>query len=110
MIIVITTMPREFLNPKIKRLDKYFKHTFSAISDFKQLKNAELYIKISQILECNPEEMLHIGDSWNSDYLASQKAGMKAIYIDRSNMKKGKNIIDNLEKANDLIKKIENNI
>jgi len=96
VIIAITAMPREFLTPKIKKLDKYFKYTFSAISDFKQLKNSDLYLKISQILKENPKEIVHIGDSWNSDYLAARKAGLNALYLDRSNTKKGKFIIHNL--------------
>lgn len=104
VIIAITAMPREFLTPKIKKLGKYFKYTFSAISDFKQLKNADLYLKISQILKANPIEIVHIGDSWNSDYLAARKAGLNALYLDRNNIKKEKYIINNLREVNKIIR------
>jgi len=105
MLIVITAMPREFLIPKMKKLEKYFKFSFSALSDFKELKNSKIYSEISSTLNVRPEQILHIGDHWEFDYLAAQKAGMNAIYLDRSNTKKGKHIINSLE---EIKKKIEN--
>jgi len=106
ILIVITAMPREFLIPKMKKLEKYFKFSFSALSDFKELKNSEIYSKISQALNIHPEQILHIGDHWEFDYLAAQKAGMNAIYLDRSNTKKGKYIINSLGEVKKIIKDI----
>jgi len=103
ILIVITAMPREFLIPKMKKLEKYFKFSFSALSDFKELKNSEIYSKISKALKVRPEQILHIGDHWEFDYLAAQKAGMNAIYLDRSNTKKGKFIISSLKEAKKII-------
>ena len=106
ILIVITAMPREFLTPKMKKLEKYFKFSFSALSDFKELKNSEIYSKISKTLNVCPEQILHIGDHWEFDYLAAQKAGMNAIYLDRSNTKKEKFIIHNLGEVNKIIENI----
>jgi HAD superfamily hydrolase (TIGR01549 family) len=106
ILIIITAMPREFLTPKMKKLEKYFKFNFSALSDFKELKSSEIYSKISKTLNVCPEQILHIGDHWEFDYLAAQKAGMKAIYLDRSNTKKGKLIIHNLGEAKQIIDEI----
>ena len=103
ILIVITAMPREFLIPKMKNLEKYFKFSFSALSDFKELKNSEIYSKISKALKVPPEQILHIGDHWEFDYLAARKAGMNAIYLDRSNIKKGKFIIHNLGEVKKII-------
>ena len=103
ILIVITAMPREFLVPKMKKLEKYFKFSFSALSDFKELKNSEIYSKISKAIKVHPEQILHVGDHWEFDYLAAQKAGMNAIYLDRSNTKKGKFIIRNLEEVKKII-------
>ncbi len=103
ILIVITAMPREFLVPKMKKLEKYFKFSFSALSDFKELKNSEIYSKISKALKVHPEQILHIGDHWEFDYLAAQKAGMNVIYLDRSNTKKGKYIINSLREAKKII-------
>ena len=104
ILIIISSMPREFLIPKMKKLGKYFKFSFSALSDFKELKNSEIYSKISKTLNVLPERILHIGDHWEFDYLAAQKAGMKAIYLDRSNIKKGNCIINNLTEIKRVIR------
>ena len=109
ILIVITAMPREFLIPKMKKLEKYFKFSFSALSDFKELKNSEIYSKISKALEVQPEQILHIGDHWKFDYLAAQKAGMNVIYLDRSNTKKGKFIINSLREVKKIIEDINQN-
>ena len=106
ILIVITAMPREYLTPKMKKLEKYFKFSFSALSDFKELKNSEIYSKISKTLNVCPEQILHIGDHWEFDYLAAQKAGMNAIYLDRSNTKKEKFIIHNLGEVKKIIEGI----
>ncbi|MBA7550556.1 hypothetical protein ES705_43074 [subsurface metagenome] len=102
-------MPREFLIPKMKKLEKYFKFSFSALSDFKELKNSEIYSKISKALRVRPEQILHIGDHWEFDYLAAQKAGMNVIYLDRSNTKKGKFIVNNLTEIKRVIRDKYNN-
>jgi len=109
MLIVITAMPREFLIPKMKKLGKYFKFSFSALSDFKELKNSEIYSKISKALNVPPEQILHIGDHWEFDYLAARKAGMNAIYLDRSNTKKGNFVVNNLTEIKRVIRDKYNN-
>ena len=109
VLIVITAMPREFLIPKMKKLEKYFKFSFSALSDFKELKNSEIYSKISKALNVHPEQILHIGDHWEFDYLAAQKAGMNAIYLDRSNTKKGNFVVNNLTEIKRVIRDKYNN-
>ncbi|MBA7639855.1 Phosphoglycolate phosphatase [subsurface metagenome] len=109
ILIVITAMPREFLIPKIKKLEKYFKFSFSALSDFKELKNSEIYSKISKALNVCPEQILHIGDHWEFDYLAAQKAGMNVIYLDRSNTKKGNFVVNNLTEIKRVIRDKYNN-
>jgi len=106
ILIVITAMPREFLIPKMKKLEKYFKFSFSALSDFKELKNSEIYSKISKSLNVHPEQILHVGDHWEFDYLAAHKSGMNAIYLDRSNTKKGKYTINSLGEVKKIIEDI----
>ena len=103
LLIITTAMPREFLNPKMVILQKYFKFSFSALSDFQELKNAEMYSKICQILNVNPAQVLHIGDHWEFDYLAASKAGLNAIFLDRSNNKKGEFVVNNLKEIESII-------
>jgi putative hydrolase of the HAD superfamily len=106
ILISITAMPREFLVPKMKKLKKYFKYIFSSLSDFKEIKNSEIYLRICQKLKVKPEQVLHIGDHWEFDYLAAKKIGMKVLFLDRTNIKKEEFIINSLQQ---IKKKIENN-
>jgi len=82
-LICISSMPREFLKPKIKNLKKYFRSTFSALSDYQQLKNKEVYYKICRKLQVAPETILHVGDHEKSDYIAAKEAGLNTLLIDR---------------------------
>lgn len=85
-LICISSMPREFLKPKIKKLKRYFQSTFSALSDYQQLKNKEIYGKICQKLQLEPEMILHVGDHEKSDFIAAREAGLKALLVDRDQL------------------------
>jgi len=82
-LICTSTMPREFMEIKIKKIKKYFQSTFSTLTDYKQLKGKKVYDKISQRLEVIPQMILHIGDHEKLDYFAAREAGWNAILIDR---------------------------
>ncbi|MDD2352756.1 MAG: HAD family hydrolase [Candidatus Caldatribacteriota bacterium] len=95
-LICISSMPREFLKPKIKDLKKYFQSVFSALTDFTQLKNETVYKEICERLDISPERVLHIGDSEKTDYLAAKKAGLNTLLIDRYQMDFQKKYPDNI--------------
>jgi 5'-nucleotidase len=82
-LICISSMPREFLIPKTRKLEKYFQSIFSTLSDYQQLKNKEIYSKICRKLQVVPGTILHVGDHEKSDYLAAKDAGLKTLLIDR---------------------------
>ncbi len=103
-IVVITLMPREFLDVKLKKLNGYFSRTFSTTSDFKSQKTTGVYREICRLLCISENELLHIGDSWEKDYIAPKKAGIKTLYLDRTGNTEslaadGKDTIRNLEEA-----------
>lgn len=83
-MVVISLMPREFLDVKLKKLNGYFSRTFSTTSDFKSQKTTGVYIEICRLLCISENELLHIGDSWEKDYIAPKKAGIKTLYLDRT--------------------------
>ncbi len=104
-MIVITVMPREFLEIKLKRLNGYFCKTFSTISDFKDVKTSHVYGEICLRLNIAVGELLHVGDTWQMDYLEPRKAGVKAFFIDRTGEKEGDNVIRSLEELTPLLKR-----
>ncbi len=104
-MIVITLMPREFLEVKLKKLDGYFHTTFSTISDFRGLKTSRVYREVCLRLNIEIDELLHVGDSWEMDYLEPRRAGVKAFYIDRAGGKEGDSVIGSLEELIPLLKR-----
>jgi len=104
-LIIITGMPTELLTPKLKKIGNYFVHSFSTISEFKNVKTPSVYLKICQKLKVSPEKILHIGDHWEFDYLYPRGIGIKTIFIDRENEKKGEWIIKDLRELESLLNK-----
>ena len=45
----------------------------------------EFYAALSRACECNPHEILMVGDDLENDVLAARAAGFQAIYLDRDN-------------------------
>lgn len=46
----------------------------------KKKSNGTLFSYINRRLNCHPEQILHIGDNWKSDYLHGKKSGWRVIY------------------------------
>ena len=107
-LICISSMPREFLKLKIKYLEKYLQSTFSALTDYQQLKNETVYKKICKKLKVTPEKILHIGDSEKTDYLAAKKAGLNTLLVDRYQLGfKNKYPKDVINSLSDILEKID---
>ena len=51
-------------------LDRYFGQIFSATSDFREVKKTpRFYQRVCEILKVRPEELVHVGDHYEFDYL-----------------------------------------
>jgi putative hydrolase of the HAD superfamily len=42
----------------------------------------------AQDLNVPPQQILHIGDSWEEDILGAQRAGIRPVYLDRTGKNK----------------------
>ncbi len=85
-LVVATGSTREFLQYLLRDIEHYFERAFSSISDSKQLKTPSFYLGICEAMSIAPEEMAHIGDSWQFDFLAPREAGVMAFHLARNNM------------------------
>jgi putative hydrolase of the HAD superfamily len=100
ILILTSNAGREFINMEMEAtgLGKYFHHTFSATSDFHMVKKTvDFYKKICSILGVDPQEIIHVGDHYEFDYLVPWALGIQAFYLDRSGREKGDHVIWNLE-------------
>lgn len=82
-LIVISSSTREFLPYLLSEIEGHFDKVFSTVSDFSQVKTPEFYLEICRKLGIAPDEMAHVGDLWDVDYVAPRKAGIRAFHLDR---------------------------
>lgn len=83
-LIATSGSPREFLRHLLRDIEPYFVQVFSSISDHKQLKTTDFYLSICRVMEVEPEQIVHIGDNRQSDYVTPNQVGIKAFYLDRN--------------------------
>lgn len=99
VLVLTSNAGREFIDVEMKAtgLLPYFDRIFSATSDFgKVKKTAEFYRHICKVLGTTPDEMVHVGDHYEFDYLVPQTVGIRAVFLDRSARQHGDSIIWNL--------------
>jgi HAD superfamily hydrolase (TIGR01549 family) len=105
-LIVITQNPKEFFEEKLINIEKYFDEIFSSTYHYKKLnKDALVYLDIIKKLNIKPEEMIHIGDDLEFDYLAPKSIGINAILLDPKNEHNVKGSVKNLNEALEIINK-----
>ncbi len=106
-VVLTSNAGREFIDIEMEAtgLGRYFSRIFSATSDFGEVKKmAGFYRRICEALGFQPQEMVHIGDHYEFDFLAPRSLGIHAFYLDRSGVKNGEFIISDLR---ELEKRLE---
>ncbi|RLI25036.1 hypothetical protein DRO57_05085 [Candidatus Bathyarchaeota archaeon] len=63
----------------------YFSLLFASGSLGVEKPDSEIFLYASRVSGTPPDMMVHIGDDYEADYLGAEKAGLKAILIDRAN-------------------------
>lgn len=99
-LILTSNAGREFidLEMEVTGLGRYFQRIFSATTDFGEVKKtAGFYQRICQILETKPQEIIHVGDHYEFDYLVPRSLGIHAFYLDRSGKQGGDSVIPELK-------------
>ncbi|RZN56228.1 MAG: HAD family hydrolase [Candidatus Methanomethylicota archaeon] len=96
-LIIISNSARLFLEITTEPIKEYFSHIFSTISDFHSIKDSWVYLEICKNLSILPSEIIHIGDSYELDYINARKAGIIAFHLDRSGKLCSCNTISNLK-------------
>jgi len=83
-LIVASGTPLELLNCLLRDIKPYFVRIFSSVSHYRQLKNPDFYTKICEEMSVKPSRVIHVGDSWQFDFLNARQTGINALYLDRS--------------------------
>ena len=98
-LVLTSNAGREFIDieMKVTGLERYFDRIFSATSDFGRVKKtADFYQRICQALETKPQEMVHVGDHYDFDYLVPRSLGIHAFYLNRLGEQNGASVISDL--------------
>jgi putative hydrolase of the HAD superfamily len=100
-LILCSNAGREFIDVEMEAtgLGGYFDRIFSATSDFREVKKTpRFYERVCEIMKIRPEEMIHVGDHYEFDFLIPKALGIRAFYLDRSAQKEGASILWDLER------------
>jgi HAD superfamily hydrolase (TIGR01549 family) len=82
-LVVASGSTRDFLRYLLQDIEPYFSEIYSSITDYRQLKTAEFYLEMCRLLRVAPEQVVHIGDNWQFDFVAPSEIGIQAFYLDR---------------------------
>jgi HAD superfamily hydrolase (TIGR01549 family) len=103
-LVVTSNAAREFIDIELDGLADYFRETFSATSDFREVKKSPLiYGTVCAHMGVKPIEVLHIGDHYNYDYESPLEAGLDALFLDRKGERSGREVVGDLREAVELI-------
>ena len=83
-LIVASGTPLELLHFLLRDIKPHFARIFSSISHYRQLKSPDFYLKLCEEMGVKPNQVIHVGDNWQFDFLNARQAGINAFYIDRS--------------------------
>jgi len=102
-LIVASGSTRDFLHHLLQDIEPYFTRIFSSLTDYKQLKTSEFYLKMCQTIEIKPEQVVHVGDNWQFDFIAPSEVGIQAFYLDRKRQMKYRKSLANLVELTDQL-------
>lgn len=103
-IVVTSNAAREFIEIELDGLSDYFSETFSATSDFHEVKKSPiLYGAVCANLGAQPFEVMHIGDHYSYDYESPLQAGLDALFLDREGHRTGSEVVGDLREAVEMI-------
>ncbi|MEA1904886.1 MAG: HAD family hydrolase [Candidatus Hadarchaeota archaeon] len=105
-LIISSSTTREFLDVILRetKLGNFFERIFLSTSDYgKTGKDADFYREVCRGTKLTPEQLVHVGDNWNFDFLVPRKVGINALYLDRAGEKRGKFIIRDLNELKNFL-------
>lgn len=98
-LIILSNASRPFIQEEMEAtgFGGFFERVISATSDLGEVKKTrEFYTKVCGLLGLDPDELIHVGDHWEFDYLAPQEAGVRAYFLDRSGKGNGGEVVRDL--------------
>ena len=98
-LIISSNAKKEFIDIQLNqaKLSDYFQKVFSSTSDFHTVKKVtDFYDMVCKKLRITPQEIIHVGDHQEFDFLCPQKLGITSYYLDRDKNTTGDHIVSDL--------------
>jgi GMP/IMP 5'-nucleotidase len=105
-LIISSNAKKEFIDVQLKqsKLSGYFDKIFSSTSDFHTVKKVtDFYAMICKKLSIRPQEIIHVGDHKEFDFLSPQKLGITAFFLDRTKTITGSCIVHDLSQFEETV-------
>ena len=83
-LLVASSTPIELLRYLLQDVEPCFSRVFSSISHYQQVKTTEFYLAICREMGVAPNQVVHVGDNFQFDFLIPSQVGMNAFHLDRS--------------------------
>ena len=65
-------------------LDRFFNSVTYSQAVGASKPDPRVFDRALERAECGPSEAIHVGDSWESDYLGAKRAGLRAVWLNRN--------------------------
>jgi HAD superfamily hydrolase (TIGR01549 family) len=107
-LIISSNAKKEFIDVQLRqsKLNSYVNRIFSSTSDFHTVKKVtDFYAMVCKKMKITPQEMIHIGDHKEFDYLSPQKLGITSYYLDRKKDTTGNHVVSDLKQFENKILK-----
>ncbi|HIE18048.1 MAG TPA: HAD family hydrolase [Dehalococcoidia bacterium] len=102
-LVVASGSTRDFLKFLLRDINSYFSRVFSSLSDFNQVKTPTFYSEMCQALRVRPQEVIHVGDNRQFDFIAPSEIGIQTLYLDRKGGPRADRSIADLTELNALL-------
>ncbi len=107
-LVVVSNATREFLKFKMRvdGLESYFSKVISLPSDFQQLKSHG-YDRVLKELRVSADQIVHVGDHYDFDYLMPKQSGIRSYYLDRRKKMCGPHVVHSLTEFASRIRELD---
>ncbi len=69
------------------KLEHYFEKIICSTQIGLAKPDPRAFAKVAELVDLKPQNILHVGDGFENDYLAALRANMKALYLNRKGIK-----------------------
>jgi len=82
-LIIASNSPHYYLDLLLAAIRGYFSRIFSSVSDYNEVKKEAFFLRLCREMKVKPQQMVHVGDHFEFDFIIPKQAGITAFFLDR---------------------------